>query len=210
MALDIFEELDILREELRSEDWDTIEDRYIQLARKHAGAKMANLIAKIGMADYQQQLEPALKEALEAAQEDEASAVTFEYDVDNGWESTFFVCPNYMMEEDESDEWAAEWDREIEGPGLPEFADIYAEHGGFSGEDAAIAITLLLIARTACAMGRVVAAMPENGVAICMGYHDQESLWRIREMELAEDDDFDEDEEDEDEDDSYDDDDDDR
>jgi len=191
--MDIFSLLDALYEEVRSEEWSDIEAKYEKLARKAAGADVAKAIAATDLTEFQRELAENLTEALEAAAEDGSAALYYEYDIDNDWASVFFLCPEYLPESEGDDDWAADYDREIEGPSIPEFTELYNEHGGFDTGEAENAVTLFLIARTVCAFGRALANVPEGDLAICIGYHDQDPIWRLRDLELEEDDDYDED-----------------
>ena len=44
--------------------------------------------------------------------------------LDNEWNSQFYVCDDYILLEEEDEDWACDWTDDIEGPCLGELADI--------------------------------------------------------------------------------------
>ena len=88
-------------------------------------------------------------EAIQIATSEEAKAIYFEYNLDNEWDSQFYICEEYFSLEEEDDDWASEWTYDVEGPKSIELADVYAENG-FDINEKAIGINLYLIARTVC------------------------------------------------------------
>ncbi len=172
--------LDEMKQDLEELDFDALEEKYRRLATEEAGARVARQIADTNLSVYQTELADALQQAVEAAEDSGAEAVYFEYDMDNDWAGCFFVCPDYQPESASDDEWACEYDDEVEGPQLTAFARIYAKHGGFGDDGARSAVTSYLVARTIAALGRCVARQ-RPGVAVCAGFHDQDPIWRLKE-----------------------------
>jgi hypothetical protein len=105
--------------------------------------------------------------------------VYWEFDLDNGWQSSFFLCASYSPEEDEDDDWASDFDEAdvVAGPRMPEFARLYDP--AWDETEGAIACNLRLIARTLGAFGRAAAASWTSPLPLCAGYHDQEILFRV-------------------------------
>jgi hypothetical protein len=179
--MEMFDQLDELKQDLETLDWDALEEKYRALAAEEAGGKVAKQVAEVDLSAYQSDLADSLNQALEAACDSGAGAIYFEYDPDNDWSGWFFVCQEYNPEDEGDDEWASDYDEEVEGPSLAPFAKIYAKHGGFDEDDSTVSVTLYLLARTVATLGRCVQQAQMNGVAVCVGYHDQDPVWRLHE-----------------------------
>jgi hypothetical protein len=186
-GMETFDQLDELKQDLEILDWDAIEAKYRALAADEAGSKVAKQVAEVDLTAYQSELAECLSQALEAARDSDAEAVYFEYDMDNDWSGWFFVCESYNAEGDCDDEWATEYDEEVEGPSLPAFAKLFSKHGGMGGQGGGASVTAYLVARTVASLGRCVQQTSKNGVAVCMGFHDQDPVWRLHKPEDGED-----------------------
>lgn len=179
----IFDHLEEMYEFLRENDWDDLEAEYRERAEKWSGKKVADKIHSVKLKSYANKLEDALTRAVETAESLPAKAVYFEYDIDNDWKSYFYICPEYYPENEEEEEWAGEWEERIKGPSLPAFAKIYDKNGGHGDDDSGNGVTLYLISRTVAALGRALDDIPSTSLAVCIGYHDQEPIWRLQENE---------------------------
>lgn len=198
----IYDQLEEMKEYIAEGDWDGLEKVARKRCEKLAGKDIAAKIDDIELTEYADELEEGLKRAYEEAEELGALAVYFDYDMDNQWNGAFFLCNEYTPEEEEDDDWAADCDDELEGPAMPEMAELYA--ATFDASDKDRGINGYLIARTVAAFGRVVDSLPDpENLAVCIGFHDQEGLLRIRENEDMEydldDEEADEDDDEEDE-----------
>lgn len=176
----VFRHIDAMRSFVVAGDWRGLERCYEQLCCEQAGTELAKRIASVSLKIFQAALAPGLSEAIRSAESIEAKAVYFEYDMDNDWESAFFVCPKYRPESEGDDDWACDYSEAVEGPDLPEFGAIYREYG-FSEKPAAVGSTCYMIARTVAAVGRAAGEIPGKGLAICAGFHDQDPIVRIHE-----------------------------
>lgn len=180
----IFDHLDKMYEDICENDWDEVETKYREFALKWAGKEIVKEIDAVDLDDYEKSIMQILSEAVETAEKTSAGAIYFEYDMDNNWQGHFYICPEYYLEEEEDEDWVTESDEDIEGPDLPAYADIYNEFGGAGGDKTEIGTTIYLIARTVCAFWRCVEQLPSTpALAICIGYHGQDQIWRIREIE---------------------------
>lgn len=194
----IYDQIEEMKEYIAEGDWDGLEKSARKRCEKLAGKEIAAKIAEVDLTDYMEELEEGLKRAYEEGEDMGALAVYFEYDMENQWNSGYFLCSEYNPEDEEDDDWATSADEEIEGPAQPDLAELYAST--FDTNDKDRAINGYLIARTVAAFGRCVDVLPDPEGAVCIGFHDQEGVLRIREggdMEY----DLDEDDEDEEEDD---------
>lgn len=177
----IYDQIEEMKDFIAEGDWDGLEKAARKRCEKLAGKDAAKKIADVDLADYMEELEEGLKRSYEEAEEIDAVAVYFEYEMENHWTGAFFLCSEYNPEEEEDDDWATVPDEEIEGPAAPELADLFET--SFDGDDKDRGINGYLIARTIAAFGRCVDILPDPEVVVCIGFHDQEGVLRIREIE---------------------------
>ena len=175
--MDIFDYLEEMQVELFQKSFEEIEDKYYRLCSTIAGDNVAERIRNVNLDIFQTTLKSSLQKALYIENKQSIEAIYFEYDMDNEWESTFFICDEYSSLSEEDDDWASEWIAEIEGPINREFAQIYQENG-FDATEKAKAVTLFLVIRTVTALGTVAQGMKVN-VPLCIGFHDQDPIMRI-------------------------------
>lgn len=175
----IYDYLDQIYEDLKENEWDSVEAKYRELALKFSGEKVTKRIGQIDLSEFQKSLYESLMESLDIAVTISAQAIYFEYDIENGWKGHFLICPEYYPESEEDEDWASEWEEEVEAPELTEFAKIYHEYGGYNDDDSRVGTTLYLITRLVCTFGRCVDGLTRNHKAICIGFPEQYPLWRI-------------------------------
>lgn len=99
-------------------------------------------------------------------------AVYFEYDLDNGWQATFFLCPD----PDDSNDWPATWRDQLGGPPMAAFA---AEYRGFADTEDQAGQTVLLVARTLAALVQASEGW-QHPVRFAAAYHDGDEVVTIR------------------------------
>ncbi|TPF19093.1 hypothetical protein [Priestia megaterium] len=177
--MNIFDCLEELQAELFEKSYEEIEAKYYELCSTNVGGNETERIHNINLDTFQTQVKSSLQEAGCIVNEQSAKAIYFEYDMDNGWESTFFICDGYSSILEEDDDWASDWIDEIEGPSNKEFAQIYQENG-FDATEKAKIITLFLIVRTLVAFVKAVKNIKID-VPLCIGFHDQDPIMRIKE-----------------------------
>jgi len=180
--MNIYNYLDQMYEDLNDKKWDAVEAKYREIALKSSGKKVVKRIAAVELGDYQKSLYECLLEAVELAEGLRFPAIYFEYDIDNNWQGRFLICSEYYPAHEEDDDWVSEWEEELDAPNLAPFAEVYQESGGYDDDDSRVGVTLYLIARTVCAFGRCVDDIARGKMAICIGFHDQSPIWRIREI----------------------------
>ncbi|MEH7352131.1 hypothetical protein V7150_00940 [Neobacillus drentensis] len=179
--MNIFEYLDELQVDLREKNLEEIQEKYFNICSELAGNERANKIKQIDLNEYVYELKTGLKESIKIAQEQRAKAIYFEYDLDNKWDSAFFICEEYSPLEDEDDDWASDWTDDFEGPSLESFGDIY-ELDGFDSNDAAIGSTIFLVTRTVTSFTQAYKGLSaESSIAVCIAFHDQDPIIRITE-----------------------------
>lgn len=172
----MFQYLEEMQEDIFSLSVSRIESKYYDICSRLASSEDAKRIKLIQLDSYKESMRRGLKEALEIAASEEAKAIYLEYDLDNEWDSQFYICEEYVPLEEEDDDWASEWTYDIGGPRSVELADVYAENG-FDTNEKAIGITLYLIARTVCSFMSVCSEVQSN-IPICIGFHDQDPIMR--------------------------------
>jgi len=183
---DIYDYLKKIEQIILHNDWPGLEAFATELAISLAGEKIANEIAKINFDSYQDQLHEALQQAISIAKKQKAFAVYFEYDFDNDWQSHFFICQDYVAREQaeqEGDDWACDYDIKnvVNGPDFSLLSGLYKKNGFFNSTRVAVGSTILLIARTVAAFGRVCEKIACDNIAICIAFHGQDPIFRIKE-----------------------------
>jgi len=178
-----FNELfDEMKHYIRNRDWQGLEDHYAEMATRMSGSEAQRAVLGVALSDYEESLKEVLARAFERLAAVGGTAVYFEYDIDNDWQSYCFLYDHYRPESEGDDDWAVPWKEDIEGPDLPVFTEMYQTFGGFDvRDDTQVGVTLYLIARTTACFGRALESLTVPNVAVCLGYHDQGDLTRMRE-----------------------------
>jgi hypothetical protein len=177
--LDIVDKM-VAMHEKQGISWDEIEKNIYHFASRQ-DACLAQHIQEIDLSEYKTQLLEVFTQAVAVAKQKEMSAIYFEYNLDNDWQSIFCLCPYYvpkrLSEGDPAiDDWACWYDEDRTGPDLPIFGKIFSEHRS----DAAAAY---LVARTIAAFDATYKQLKIDQVAICIAFHDQDPIIRIQDLE---------------------------
>ncbi|HFK1510421.1 hypothetical protein [Bacillus paranthracis] len=175
--MDMFQYLEEMQEDILSLSVKQIEGKYYDICCMLASTECAERIKVIDLESYKESIREGLDAAVEMATNEEAKAIYFEYDLDNEWDSQFYICEEYVPLEEEDDDWASEWTKDVKGPKSIELAYVYAENG-FDINEKVIGINLYLIARTVCSFMSACSEVQRN-IPICIGFHDQEPIMRI-------------------------------
>ena len=138
------------------------------------------LISSVDTAAYGEAIRTAAERAERMAQPEATKALYFEYSMDDGWRSGLFLCPEYRPRSALDDDWAADFTVDLPSGDLPAFSEIYASTERFCRDDESTRITLLLAIVTASIVSSEFSGFPE-GPAICLGFHGQDLVWRLRE-----------------------------
>lgn len=178
-TIDIFEELSEMQTRMDRDGMQETVQHYSLLCQRHSDQWEPIATTEINK-DYLDRLFEAYCEAFKLAEGSDAAAIYFEYDMDNQWDANFFVCESYAPPEEEDDDWACDYVEAIPAPGIGSFATIYQELDGFCTDDSSTTATLFMIARTAEALSAVVDRKPAEQRAICIGFHDQDPIHRLR------------------------------
>jgi hypothetical protein len=176
---DSFSLLDELESDLAAMADAELDRKYRRVAATAGGEQVAEAVATLPTERDREALASGLAEALERGQRSGAAVIHFEYDLSGRWAGWFFVCHDYAAPEEGDDSWAKDYAEEIRGPVLDGFASLHEAHGAFS-DTPRFGVTLYLIARLAVTLRGLVATAPHPRVGVCMGYHQQDPIWRLR------------------------------
>lgn len=176
--MDIHAHLSEMKPLIASRDWSSLERAYHELAAEMAGEEQAARIAQLAFPAYQLRLQPFLTKAHADALRLRAKAIYFEYDLDNDWQSAFFICERYNAESAHDDDWACDWTEDFRGPDFADASAIYREHS-FDRTPVAKGSTLYLVARTVASFGRCCEQAGFLAVTTCMAFHGQDPIVRI-------------------------------
>ncbi|MFC5774101.1 hypothetical protein [Ectobacillus antri] len=175
----IFDYLDEMQSDIVSLNTVELEQKYFNVCVQISGKDMAEQIKNINTTHYQELLGEAFTKAIKSSLDSETKAIYFEYDMDNNWKGTYYLCTEYYPLSEENDDWACEWEESIAGPCLLEFSNLYDNKGGFNNS-LNIGVTLYLIARTVVVF-REIATKFNINLPLCIAYHDQDPIMRIYE-----------------------------
>ena len=183
---DVAEMLEEIETDVRGARWERVETQGREACARLASRAVVNQVAAVSLRRFQRELRSGVKHALKKGRALGAIAIYFEYDLDNDWEGHFFLCAEYVPQReleaaDEGEDWASDWMEVLPGPVQPEFARIYASQGGFAETPEQAGRTAFLVARTVASFGRAAEGLDTQGIAVCMAYHDQSRILRIRE-----------------------------
>jgi hypothetical protein len=177
-VLDLVTGLDHLRPLLEARRWPELEWTAQQVCVALSGPFCAERVAAVDTSTYEEELHRA---ALEAALNcpPEAHAVYFEFDPDNDWESTFFLCSGEHPDGGENTEWACDWVHHVAGPDFEPFARLYAEHAGAHRGASGIGCALYLLVRTLVACERALDGVDFGDRVVFVAFHDAEDVLRV-------------------------------
>jgi hypothetical protein len=101
--------------------------------------------------------------------------------LDNNWDSHFFVCENYKPIKNEykpgDDDWACDWIEDFAFGRFKPYGDLYLPE--FGETEVSRGVKIFLIARTVAAFGRCSDKYASETLALCMGFHDQDPIVRV-------------------------------
>lgn len=185
--LHVAETLERMEPDVSAGRWDRVETSGREACLRLAGPAAVKQIDAVSLRGYQSELRTGLERAVKSAREVGAIAIYFEYDLDNDWEGQFFLCGEYVPQleletADGGEDWASDWLEALPGPSQGELARVYASQGGFAETPEQAGRTAFLVARTVATFGRAAEGLDTQRLALCVAYHDQSGIMRIREM----------------------------
>lgn len=177
---DIYEYIADLRPLIAAQNWSQLERVTRDHCARLAGREQTERIDRLDFPAYARSLDDAYKKAAKRFSRCDARALYFEYNLDNFWQSGFFICQGYTPASEQDDDWACDWIDESDGPDFPEAGDLYEENH-FDRTDMAKGSTLYLVGRTVAAFGRSFETHPITADAVCIAFHDQDPVMRVHE-----------------------------
>jgi len=174
-AVDVYEFAAANQGLLDGGNWDAYELSSRSAAESLAGQRLIDKIAHIDLGPYTIGLEDLLHTAMSEAGELAPTAMYFEYDLDNDWESGVFYCRSFEPPVIPFVEWPADFKTYTEGPTLPEFARLFARYG-WSKDGRSRGVVLLTVARTTAAFGRALTRTRPGSCPWGIGFHDQSPI----------------------------------
>lgn len=178
----IYEHLAEMKKLIQTQNWEGLEAKYSTLCQALSGAAEFRRISAISLSEYQAFIQKALEKSISEAYKYEAKAIYFEYDLDNSWDSNFFICSAYNPESAGDEDWACDWVSEVPGPSHEQMSKIYRENH-FDKTDKAKGNTLYLVARTVSAFGRAMEGIDCDKFVLCAAFHDQYPIMRFNAKE---------------------------
>jgi hypothetical protein len=176
--MDIYEHLAEMKPFIQKQDWKGLETKYSTLCNALSGGAESKRISAISLTAYLVSLRKALTKSVSEAHKHKAKAIYFEYDLDNTWDSNFFICPAYNPEPQGDEDWACDWVSEVPGPSHQPMSEIYLENH-FDKTDKAKGNTLYLVARTVSVLGQAMEGIGCDGLVVCAAFHDQDPIMRL-------------------------------
>jgi hypothetical protein len=180
-VVEVWAEVESLQPLLRARRWAALEATAQRECAALAGWACAQVIADVDTRDYEAELGRCARQ-LAADCPADAQAVAFEFDPENRWESTFFLCSDPHPPLRLEGEWACDWLHHVSGPDFEPFAELYEELGGFGRSARAVGATFYLITRTVAAAGRAMVQVDFGARALCVVYHDGQDVLRVHEL----------------------------
>jgi hypothetical protein len=182
-ASNVFSQIELMKPLIRACDWVGLEQQSELRCQEHAGETDSLSISRVPVQAYQTALASSLSFAVAKANAASAKAIYFEFDMEDGWTSWFFICPTYQER----------WDRllgtdyleEIDGPRMPQFAEIYGELQIFAPVPREATMTSYLIARTFACFGRASQPFAASGISFGIAFHDQDEIIRLHDGRAA-------------------------
>lgn len=132
-------------------------------------------IIAVSLSSYQQRLEQYLPICLERAKVEQAKAICLYYDLDNGWDSTFFISQHYHPTNSDWISMSRSWINIGRVRGLNKFYRHEAQYAFFADE-ISTAICLLVISKTTMVFWHALEKFRDSEVKICITCTDSDFI----------------------------------
>lgn len=168
-----FDEINNIQELVDRKDWEGIEDSFRRLCAKIAGEEFVVLVDDINFSSYKNVLEAKLFEAVQVAKENSTKAIYYSYDQNDYWKGSLLFCKNYVQKENVKkpgdDDWASEWDEELELPAFEEAYEVYKKSKGFFSKKY-VGVTLYIASKIMKDLNQVAENLKVTNLSICMHF----------------------------------------
>lgn len=141
----------VLGPSLTSGQWNQLEEAATAEVASWVARDRKQSMRHVVLEDFESALSESLSSAFERVRaRGDVAAMYWEFDPENNWANAVDLCASF---DNDDPDWAADSLEWIDGPELPQFAEIYKTHGWADSPEAA-ASTLVMVARTFAAFGR--------------------------------------------------------
>ncbi|MFC4805179.1 hypothetical protein [Filifactor villosus] len=136
-----------------------------ELAQKFGvSSELMEKIFAVDLKSYSKKIDHYMEQCIERAKKESARALCLYYDIENGWDSTIYICKEFTRD---NNQWISSkiW---IEIGKARGFSGIYKKeaHGAFFADDISTGICILLMVRTTLAFKEVVEKYKDCGLHI--------------------------------------------
>lgn len=165
---------------VRRRDWPGLDGHFRRFAAHTCGAKVADAIAAVDLAEYRRDLADALQLALHAAAEERASVIAYLHRPHEDWSGAFCVYQRSPISPEGDQRRMGTCVAEVPGPPCTDLARIFFAHG-----DTLNTVALYLVARTVAALGRCLDELPSDDITLCLAVEGDGGLLWLREAAPA-------------------------
>lgn len=128
---------------------------------------LANGIFAVNLSSYSAKIDSHMKQCIQRAKDEQAKALCLYYSMDNGWDSTIYICKDF--DRDDSS-WITDSRSWVDIGKARGFSGIYKKEAksAFLADDISTGICILLMLRTSIAFKSVADKYKDCGLQICI------------------------------------------
>jgi hypothetical protein len=128
---------------------------------------LADRIGAVNLAGFEKKIDGRMRECIARAKAENAEALCLYYSLDNGWDSTIYICKHYS---DTRNDWITASRSWIEIGKARGFSGIYKKeaHSAFFCDALSAGICILLMSRTTLAFYAVAQKYRDCGLKLCV------------------------------------------
>lgn len=128
---------------------------------------LINKIMAVNLKSYEKKIEGKMDECIQQANSKKAEALCLYYSLDNGWDSTIYICKNYSKENNQWISGSRDW---IDIGKARGFSGIYKKdaESAFFADKISSGICILLMLRTTVAFYNVAQKFKNCGLKLCI------------------------------------------
>ena len=144
------------------------EEYGLRIAKKlNVSTELVNKILSINLKSFEKIIDEKMNECIERAREEDGEALCLYYDLDNGWESTMYICKNYT---DKNSHWISKSRSWVDIGKVRGFSGIYKKEAGsaFFIDNISSGICILVMLRTTLAFYNTVKKYNNLGLKFCI------------------------------------------
>lgn len=129
--------------------------------------ELIDKIMAVSLKGYEKKIVSKMSECIERAHAENAEALCLYYNLDNGWDSTMYICKDYTKE---NNDWVSNSKSWVEVGKARGFSGIYKNdaEGAFFADKLSSGICTLLMLRTTIAFHNVAKRFSDCGLKLCI------------------------------------------